>query len=84
MRYRSQEAIAVEVKIGVQNVAREITLESSQTADEIAALVDKAVASGGTLRLTDEKGRTVVVPTNVLGYVEAGVETERRVGFGLA
>ena len=74
----------MEVKIGVQNVAREITLESSQTADEIAALVDAAVASGGTLRLTDTKGRTVVVPTTVLGYVEAGVETDRRVGFGIA
>jgi hypothetical protein len=74
----------VEVKIGVQNVAREITLESSQTADEIAGLVDQAVASGGTLRLTDTKGRTVVVPTGVLGYVEAGAESERRVGFGLA
>ena len=74
----------MEVKIGVQNVAREITLESSQTADEIAALVDAAVASGGTLRLTDTKGRTVVVPTTVLGYGEAGVETDRRVGFGIA
>ena len=74
----------MEVKIGVQNVAREITLESSQTADEIAALVDQAVASGGTLRLTDDKGRTVVVPTGVLSYVEAGIETERRVGFGIA
>jgi hypothetical protein len=74
----------VEVKIGVQNVAREITLESSQTADEIAALVDQAVASGGTLRLTDNKGRTVVVPTGVLGYVEAGADAERRVGFGIS
>ncbi len=74
----------MEVKIGVQNVAREITLESSQTADEIAGLVDRAVASGGTLRLTDDKGRTVVVPTGVLGYVEAGIENERRVGFGIA
>jgi hypothetical protein len=72
----------VEVKIGVQNVAREITLESSQSADEVVALVDKAVAGGGTLRLTDTSGRTVVVPTTVLGYVEAGSDSDRRVGFG--
>jgi hypothetical protein len=72
----------VEVKIGVQNVAREITLESSQTADQVVALVDQAVAAGGTLRLTDTSGRTVVVPTTVLGYVEAGSDTDRRVGFG--
>jgi hypothetical protein len=66
------EAIAVEVKIGVQNVAREIVLDSAQTADEVAAQVDAAIAAGGTLRLVDSTGRTVVVPTAVLGYVEAG------------
>jgi hypothetical protein len=72
----------VEVKIGVQNVAREITFESSQSAQEVAALVEEAVASGALLRLSDEKGRTVIVPGGILGYVEVGVETERRVGFG--
>ena len=72
----------MEVKIGVQNVAREITLESAQTADEVAQLVDDAIGKGGTLRLVDERGRVVVVPTRVLGYVECGSETERRVGFG--
>ncbi len=74
----------MEVKIGVQNVAREISLESSQSPDEIAALVDQAVAAGGVLRLTESSGRTVVVPTSVLGYVEVGNETERRVGFGIS
>jgi hypothetical protein len=74
----------VEVKIGVQNVAREIVLDSAQTADEIAALVDAAVAAGGILKLTDTTGRTVVVPTTVLGYVDAGGTSERRVGFGVA
>lgn len=73
----------MQVKIGVQNVAREITIESAQSAEEVAALVDAAVAAGGTLRLTDEHGRVVVVPTQVLGYVEAGGESERRVGFGV-
>lgn len=73
----------MEVKIGVQNVAREIVLDSAQSADEIAALVDTAVAAGGVLRLTDTAGRTVVVPTSVLGYVDAGGAAERKVGFGI-
>ncbi len=72
----------MEVKIGVQNVAREIVLDSAQSADEVAALVEAAVAAGGTLRLTDASGRSVVVPTTVLGYVETGGSGERRVGFG--
>jgi hypothetical protein len=73
----------VEVKIGVQNVARELVLESSQSADEVAGAVSEALAGGdGVLRLRDEKGRLVVVPVGALAYVEIGVEESRRVGFG--
>jgi Protein of unknown function (DUF3107) len=74
--------MTVEVKIGVRNVAREITLESAQTAEEVAAAVDTALQAGGTLKLVDEKGRVVVVPTGVLGYVEIGAPEGRKVGFG--
>lgn len=72
----------MEVKIGVRNVAREITLESAQSAEEVAAAVDAAIASGTTLTLTDDKGRLVVVPAGVLGYVEIGAPEGRKVGFG--
>jgi hypothetical protein len=72
----------VEVKIGVRNVAREITLESAQSADEVAEAVDQALQGGTTLRLADEKGRVVVVPAYVLGYVEIGAPEGRKVGFG--
>ena len=72
----------MEVKIGVQNVSREIVLDSGQSAEEVAALVDAAIAAGGTLRLVDTTGRTVVVPTTVLGYVETGGSPDRQVGFG--
>jgi hypothetical protein len=74
--------MTVEVKIGVRNVAREITLESAQTAEEVAAVVDTALKDGGTLKLVDDKGRVVVVPTGVLGYVEIGAPEGRKVGFG--
>jgi hypothetical protein len=72
----------VEVKIGIQNVNREIILESSESADAIAELVSQAMSGGTELRLTDSKGRQVIVPTSVLGYVEIGAEETRRVGFG--
>ena len=72
----------MEVKIGVRNVAREITLESAQTAEEVTAAVDQAIEKGTTLRLSDEKGRVVVVPAGVLGSVEIGAPEGRRVGFG--
>jgi len=71
----------VEVKIGVQNVNREIVLESSQSPQDVAALIAKAL-EGNTLELADEKGRMIVVPTKALAYVEIGAEETRRVGFG--
>lgn len=72
----------MEVKIGMQNVGREIVLESSQTADEVGELASKAIADGNELRLTDDKGRLVIIPSNVLAYVEIGAQGSRPVGFG--
>jgi Protein of unknown function (DUF3107) len=73
----------VEVKIGVQNVGRELVLESSETPDAVAAAVTEAVRSEqGLLTLMDEKGRRVVVPVGKLAYVEIAEAESRRVGFG--
>lgn len=72
----------MEVKIGVREVNREIVLESSQSSDDVAAAVAKALDGATTLQLTDEKGRLVIVPTVALAYVEIGAEESRRVGFG--
>jgi hypothetical protein len=71
----------VEIKIGIQNIGREIVLESEQGVDEIAAQVSEALAKGTELRLKDEKGRVIIVPGNALGYVELGGEKARSVGF---
>jgi hypothetical protein len=72
----------VEVKIGIRDVARDIVLESSQSPDSVATAVEQAVSTGSLLKLTDEKGRLIVVPGNLIGYVEIGAEESRRVGFG--
>lgn len=72
----------MEVKIGVQNVAREITIESNDTAQAVAAAVSTAIENGTVLALTDEKGRQVLVPAAVLGYVQIGESEKRGVGFG--
>ena len=74
--------LAVEIKIGVQHSSRELVLESTQTPDDVIALVSEAVKDGSLLSLTDEKGRTVVVPGNRVAYLEIGAAEGRRVGFG--
>jgi hypothetical protein len=73
----------VEVKIGVQFAPRELSLESSQSPEEVAQAVDAALrADIGVLTLVDEKGRRVLVPADKLAYVEIAENEQRRVGFG--
>ncbi|MEI6364223.1 MAG: DUF3107 domain-containing protein [Actinomycetes bacterium] len=74
----------MEIKIGVQNSGRELVLESTQSPDEVSDAVSAAIKAGGTLALSDEKGRRVVVPVSALAYVEIGEPTVRKVGFGNA
>ena len=72
----------MEVKIGVLHTAREIVLDSPQTQDEIEELVTAALKSvDGQLSLTDERGRKVIVPANLVAYVDIAQADVRRVGF---
>ncbi len=72
----------MEVKIGVQHVARELVLESTQSPQEVEkAIADALRADLGVLTLTDDKGRRVVVPADKLAYVEIAEAEQRRVGF---
>ncbi|HEX5525394.1 MAG TPA: DUF3107 domain-containing protein [Pedococcus sp.] len=72
----------MEVKIGVQRVAREITFETEASAQDVAKAVSQAIEKNGLLTLTDDKGRQIIVPGNVLGYVSLGESERRGVGFG--
>ncbi len=71
----------MEIRIGIQNVSRELVVETDKTSDEVAAMVTDSL-KGGTLDLTDSKGRRVIVPAASLGYIDIGEEAKRRVGFG--
>lgn len=72
----------MEVKIGIRDVAREVVLESESTPDAVAEQVAKAVDAGSLLKLVDDKGRLIIVPGSLIGYVEIGAPESRRVGFG--
>ncbi len=72
----------MEVKIGVLHTPREIVVESSQSAEDVEELVAAALKSmDGALSLTDDKGRRVIVPANLVAYVEISQPDARRVGF---
>lgn len=72
----------MDVKIGVSQSPRELALVSSQTAEEVEALV-AGVFDGSTpvLSLVDEKGRKFLVPADKISYVEIGPSDSRKVGF---
>ncbi len=71
----------MEIKIGIQNTARELVVESDQGPDDVEQAVTQAVSNQGVLTLKDTKGRTVVVPAAKLAYVEIGTSSIGAVGF---
>lgn len=71
----------MDVKIGIRNAPRELSVDSNLSAEDLQQQVADAVSSSGVLTLTDTKGRTVLVPAGHLAYVEIGTQTQGTVGF---
>ncbi|MFC5043065.1 DUF3107 domain-containing protein [Ornithinimicrobium kibberense] len=64
-------------------MAREVAFESAHTPEQVRGVVSDALSSGQQLiELEDDKGGTVLVPTDALAYVEIGAQDKGRVGFG--
>lgn len=74
----------MEVKIGVADTHRELTLSTADSPDQVEALVAEAMRNAqGMLSLVDDKGRRYMVPTARVAYVEIGPADSRRVGFAV-
>lgn len=72
----------MEVRIGIQHAPRELVFEvKDSSAEDLETQVEKAVTDGGTLALTDSKGRRVLVPVGHIAYVEIGSGVAGTVGF---
>ena len=71
----------MEVKIGVQNVQRELTIDTTLDAEGVETAVADALKEGGVLALTDAKGRRIVVPGAKLAYVDISTSVTGQVGF---
>ncbi len=76
----------MDVRIGVTNAPREVSLELADTTDPavLRTEIDRALGTeGAVLWLTDRKGRQVAVPVAKIAYVEIGAsDAEKRIGFG--
>lgn len=72
----------VEVRIGISDSPRELTIDLSNSADEIEATVARALHEGSHVSFTDERGRRLIVPAAKVGFIEVSARSERKVGFG--
>lgn len=71
----------MQVTIGVKHSARELSLETSASQEEVLEALAGAAERDVTLR--DDKGRQVLIPAGSLAWAEIGEATPRRVGFGI-
>jgi hypothetical protein len=72
----------VEIKIGIQSIARELLVETTSSADEVERALSAALKDGGMFSVRDDKGGRILVPVDKLGYIELSGSEQRRVGFG--
>ncbi len=73
---------AVEIKIGIQSIPRELVLETDASIEEVERSLTAALTDGGLFIVPDDKGGKVIVPADKIGYVECTGYEQRRVGFG--
>lgn len=72
----------MEVRIGVRDNGAALSFESTMSAKDLAAKISSAIkANEALVELTDEKGKTILIPTSSIAFVEIGADQGRRVGF---
>ena len=73
----------MDVKIGVQSVARELVVETETSAEELERDLSAALSQGegAIFALAVAKGGKVLIPADKIAYVELGQGEGRRIGF---
>lgn len=72
----------MELSIGIQNLPREVNIETETSQADIEAQVEAAIADGTSLKVLSTKGSTVIIPGKAIAYVMFGAPEKRAVGFG--
>jgi hypothetical protein len=72
----------MDIRIGIKHSSRELSFETTASAEEIESSVAQSIESGAKLlNLVDSKGNRFLIPTDSVTYLEIGAEETRRVGF---
>lgn len=74
----------MEVKIGIKDTPRELVVSSADSPEEVDQQVSEALnTDDGLFRMTDDKGRKFLVPSDRIAYVEIAPSEARKVGFAV-
>jgi hypothetical protein len=72
----------VEIRIGIINSPRELSIESDATQVDVQATVEAGLSSDAKLvSLSDAKGKRYLIPAASIAYIEIGETATRKVGF---
>ena len=72
----------MDIKIGLAESPRELTVRLPEGQDDVIGLVERAIDIGQqTLKLEDDKGHQFLIRTDRVIYVEQGSAAARSVGF---
>ncbi len=69
------------VTVGIQNLAREVRVETEATEEAITAAVTASLTDGAPLVIESIKGNKTYIPAATIAYVEVGPVEKRSVGF---
>lgn len=72
----------MDIKIGLADSPRELTIKLPEGQEDIIATVEQAISGGqATLKVEDDKGRIYLIRTDRIVYVEQATAAARSVGF---
>lgn len=72
----------MEIRIGITDVAREVTITTDESPEAVVASLRTAQESGGLFEVEDPRGRRIIIPAARVGYLDLGPSDVRPVGFG--
>jgi hypothetical protein len=70
----------MEIKIGVRNAPRELTIDIDEDAEAIQQRLTEALPDG-VFSVADAKGRRIVVPARNIAYLDVSTTISGTVGF---
>ena len=79
---KTDSGATTQVRISVANISSELVFETNSSIADVKSAISAALSAGTPLVLEDSRGHEIIVAGDKIGFVDIGVATDRRVGFG--